>query len=327
MAYPTTIEDTNAGVGASGNPLSNPNHIDQHNTECNVIDALQAKVGVNGSAVTTSHDYKLSEVTSTDKAVGKSATQDLTNKNLGVGTKITIGSDATGDIWYRHSDGTIKRLAADEGKILKIVGGVPTYQTETVTSDASTTVKGIVEEATLAEIDANTATGGTSARLFVNPSTLGKSTDGTLADNSDAKIPSQKAVKTYVDNSSPTITSGTTTKNISDASTTQNIAHGLGKIPKRVKIVARYATGIATGQFVAETVYNGTTQSSLSTYGAGTTNAYTTDTNFRLGTDIGSGGVVYQTGVVTFDATNISIAWTRTSTPANVSYTILWEAQ
>ena len=37
--------------------------------------------------------------------------------------------------------------------------------------DASTTVKGIVEEATQAEVDAGTAAGGTSARLFINPST------------------------------------------------------------------------------------------------------------------------------------------------------------
>lgn len=36
--------------------------------------------------------------------------------------------------------------------------------------NASTTVKGIVEEATQAEVDAGTATGGTGARLFVNPS-------------------------------------------------------------------------------------------------------------------------------------------------------------
>jgi hypothetical protein len=38
--------------------------------------------------------------------------------------------------------------------------------------DASTTVKGIVEEATQAEVAAGTAAGSTSARLFTNPSTL-----------------------------------------------------------------------------------------------------------------------------------------------------------
>lgn len=37
--------------------------------------------------------------------------------------------------------------------------------------DSSTTVKGIVEEATQAEIEAQTAAGGTAARLFINPST------------------------------------------------------------------------------------------------------------------------------------------------------------
>ena len=41
--------------------------------------------------------------------------------------------------------------------------------------NASTTTKGIVEEATQAEVDAGTAAGGTGARLFVNPSTLNKS--------------------------------------------------------------------------------------------------------------------------------------------------------
>jgi microcystin-dependent protein len=38
--------------------------------------------------------------------------------------------------------------------------------------DASTTVKGLAEEATQAEVEAGTAAGGTAARLFVNPSTL-----------------------------------------------------------------------------------------------------------------------------------------------------------
>ena len=38
--------------------------------------------------------------------------------------------------------------------------------------NASTTTKGLVEEATQTEVDARTAAGGTGARLFVNPSTL-----------------------------------------------------------------------------------------------------------------------------------------------------------
>lgn len=54
-------------------------------------------------------------------------------------------------------------------------------------ADASTTVKGIVEEATQAEIDADTAAGGTSARLFTNPSTLATSKYGTRLPTADEK--------------------------------------------------------------------------------------------------------------------------------------------
>lgn len=53
--------------------------------------------------------------------------------------------------------------------------------------DASTTVKGVAEEATQAEVDADTAAGGTSARLFVNPSTLATSKYGTRLPSSGEK--------------------------------------------------------------------------------------------------------------------------------------------
>lgn len=81
MAYPTTIDapTTNSTptetVAAFG-------HSAQHNLVASAVIALETKVGVDGSAVTTTHDYKLSEVTSSDKAVGKTATQTLTNKTL-----------------------------------------------------------------------------------------------------------------------------------------------------------------------------------------------------------------------------------------------------
>lgn len=43
-------------------------------------------------------------------------------------------------------------------------------------SDANTTTKGIVEEATVAEVNAGTATGGTGAKLFITPEALSQST-------------------------------------------------------------------------------------------------------------------------------------------------------
>lgn len=55
-------------------------------------------------------------------------------------------------------------------------------------ADATTTTKGIVEEATEAEIDADTAAGSTSARLFVNPSTLRTSEYGVQLPTADEKL-------------------------------------------------------------------------------------------------------------------------------------------
>ena len=53
--------------------------------------------------------------------------------------------------------------------------------------DASVTVKGVTEEGTTAEIDAGTAAGGTSARLFVNPNKLASSIYNTQLPSSDQK--------------------------------------------------------------------------------------------------------------------------------------------
>lgn len=119
--------------------------------------------------------------------------------------------------------------------------------------------------------------------------------------------------------------SGTTTKNSADASTTQNIAHGLGVAPKRVRIIAISKAGTSSEPNFAraETVYNGTTQSSLSIYEqAGP--AWTVATTFSLNSSANSNAD--QSGVVTVDATNIIITWTKTGSPTG-TYTILWEAQ
>lgn len=126
---------------------------------------------------------------------------------------------------------------------------------------------------------------------------------------------------------SPTtaFTNGTDTKDTSDASTTQNIAHSLGKIPKKVKIT--FLFGSTTGNFGAVMTYNGTTSSVV---GSHVTNNAAQDMdsggNIKLyGTASGDQNT-YQTGVITWDATNIIITWTKTSTPTG-SWRIMWEAE
>lgn len=55
--FPTSLQDLDATRGTTGQSLSSPNHITHHTTEDDTLEALQAKVGVDNSAVTTSLDY------------------------------------------------------------------------------------------------------------------------------------------------------------------------------------------------------------------------------------------------------------------------------
>ncbi len=85
----------------------------------------------------------------------------------------------------------------------------------------------------------------------------------------------------------PKYSSGTTSKDASDASTTQNIAHGLGVIPKYVRITAMSSGTSTTAPYLlALTTYNGTTQSSSSIYGS---SSYQYATTFSIGAS-NSGG-------------------------------------
>jgi hypothetical protein len=164
-------------------------HDYQHGTINDTVEALQDKVGMDGSAVTTSHDYKLSEVTSTDKAVGKTATQTLTNKTL-TSPQINFGSDAAGDMSFRNGSGVTARLPiGTSGQILSASsGGIPEWIANPSASDASETVKGVVEEATQTEVIAGTTTGSTGARLFVNPSKISSLVSAYYGDGSDGDV-------------------------------------------------------------------------------------------------------------------------------------------
>lgn len=138
-------------------------------------------------------------------------------------------------------------------------------------------------------------------------------TDTTLAANSDAKLPSQKAVKAYVDaNAGKVFAAGAVVA--SSASTV--IAHGLGSSPNYVRITGVYASGgSATVEDFSMAVYVNSLQYSLSKTVSdnvsGSGSAGMTQTLLLNGA----------TGTITVDATNITITWTGTSN-AN----LVWEA-
>jgi len=121
-------------------------------------------------------------------------------------------------------------------------------------------------------------------------------------------------------------TNGIDTKNTADASATQNIAHGLGTTPKKINITFMAPiSGSGTNIYQARLAYNGTT---VSVVGIAFINGANRD---MAGTDIVLYGPVsgnqteFQTGVVTFDATNIIITWTKTNSPTG-TVNMMWEA-
>lgn len=193
------------------------------------------------------------------------------------------------------------------------------------TSLASVSVVGLTEDTT-GDMDADfalvydaSATANRKQKINVYRASAGDITTGTTT----TKFPSVAQMVTLLAH-----TNWTTTKNSADASGTQNIAHGLGRIPKNVRIKwwLISASWSVTWTLTAETVYNGTTQSSFSVVATASGSWYITwSTSFLLNWNF-SAWTQQQVWVVTFDSTNIIITWTKTGSPT-WTYTLLWDAE
>lgn len=93
--YPTGIQDTTNPTADTA--VATFDHAGLESFQNDSIEALKTKVGVDGSAVTTTHDYKLSGVIGSDKAVSKTGAETLTNKTLTSPTitnKSSTGTDS-----------------------------------------------------------------------------------------------------------------------------------------------------------------------------------------------------------------------------------------
>lgn len=174
--FPSSLDtSTTVPAESASTPLST-NHVTAHQNIQDAIEAIEAKVGADSSATTTSHDYKLGEVTGSDKAVSKTASQTLTNKTLTspviTSPTLNLGSDAEGDTYYRNSSGALVRLPrGTDNYIYKMNGNVPNWEVEATVSAATESAEGISRLATAAQITAGTATEG-GYPLFVAPDQL-----------------------------------------------------------------------------------------------------------------------------------------------------------
>lgn len=91
--FPTTLDTLTNPTGTD--KVSVVDHAAQHANVNDAVEALEAKVGVDGSAVTTSHDYKLSGITSTAKAVSNQGNETIAGNKTFSGTLITTSPQLT----------------------------------------------------------------------------------------------------------------------------------------------------------------------------------------------------------------------------------------
>lgn len=123
-----------------------------------------------------------------------------------------------------------------------------------------------------------------------------------------------------------TYKNGSTTYDVATASGTQNIAHGLGKTPLKVRLSANLTQSNDDFE-ISNGAFDGTTNSvtALGLSVAGASYAVSNSTNaIYIGSEGGTSSRA--TGIVTVDATNIIITWTKTSTPTGTAQ-IMWEVE
>jgi len=94
--FPTSLDSLTNPIATD--KLNNPSHATQHANANDAIEALEAKVGVNSSAVTTSLDYKITQAELKVLPAGGTTGQVLA-KSSGTNYAVTW-IDPPGDIIY-----------------------------------------------------------------------------------------------------------------------------------------------------------------------------------------------------------------------------------
>jgi len=115
-------------------------------------------------------------------------------------------------------------------------------------------------------------------------------------------------------------TIGSATRAIDTATGVVTYAHGLAVVPRLVKITAMYTqgAGVARGESVG--TYDGT--NTHTAYGRGDNQASAISTTSIVFIDAAGAG---QTAIITVDATNISLSWTRVGSGITGDIALMWE--
>jgi len=177
--FPTSLDSlSNPSPTDSLNDGSVP-HATQHSDTNDAVEALEAKVGANSSGVTTSHDYKLSAVTGSQKAVSTGGAQTVAGlKTFSDGIETdTIAEDSAG------AGVTIDGLLIKDGAV---VGDISTDTISEENSGAGVTVDGVL----LKDGEVNTDT--------INEENAGSgvTVDGVLLKDGQSLVPNNSEYQT-----------------------------------------------------------------------------------------------------------------------------------
>lgn len=133
--FPNSLDSFTNPVGS--NNLSSPSHADQHANVNDAVEAIEAKVGVDGSAVTSSLEYRITNGISDSLTVDTNTlVVDPTNNRVGVGTTspstdLHVSSGTAGDCELRieadtdnNDEGDVPYItfAADGGILEAVIG-------------------------------------------------------------------------------------------------------------------------------------------------------------------------------------------------------------
>lgn len=269
--------------------------------------------GVSGSVATAT---TTPVITLTLGAITPTTVNGLTITANGTNTlNIAVGKTVV------HSAGTT--FAGTDGKTLTISNSIALAGTDSTVMtfpstsatiariDAAQTFTGIQTFSTpiaTASVATMTATVGGGVPTPPNNTTTFLRGDGTFA------TPTSSASTTKV---------GATTRANDAASGTQTIAHGLGRTPSNVFLSGLYFEGNDTQTLTSDGGYDGTNNASR--YGGNISQgatAYGIDTT--NGIRIARSSTIYQAGIITMDATNITITWTRTGSTSTGTIQIFW---
>ena len=329
ISFPTSTDSlTNP---QSSDYLNSPDHAAQHANANDAIEALEAKVGVDSSAVSTSLDYKIAHKLSKDVSGEIYA---LTDKTTPLDADVAViesnaDSNAKRKLSWSNIKATLKTyFDGIYSSAVKASGAEIDTGTDDAKFATSKAIRdsGVLSSSVAGEIYAltNKATPVDADLVVIEDS----ETSPTAYLKKKLSWTNIKAtLKSYFDTlySTGVVTKcGVATRAFDAATGTQNIAHGLGVAPTCVRIKAVYIASNGENRW-SQGIYNGTTMSFVSILAGSFTYFVNSGTSLIVNLQQTS-GAFHQDATVTVDATNIILSWTRVGATNSGDMILLWEA-